>query len=431
MRFPAHIALAGAQEQTVDGTLLGLPAAQLERMAGWRPDFSPDSRAQLARRLGAATARLTGPRLRAGGVRLWVRSAIAGTIVLELLEPGQRFTRLALGTAQRDWRLLRGRVPRAAILAGITLSSALPPSSADLELGSLRQRGAAIGFGGWVASTTQPGRTEPAVPFGARHGPVRRGTRLRIGGPVPLIRPGYRVPDAIPAIVGEDLARRAVDGRLDVMVDGWTVPVRVAGRAALFPTVTRAPRDFVVVDYATLFALLNADRPGAGVPHEAWLAGAPRGPAISRAALAAANRRDAPARAVSGLLAFTVFTALALAAAGLGVAAATALRSERAELMGWLALGAGPQALATSLRLRILLIFGAGAAAAVAGSLLALWLVSSLVAVSATGGAPLPPFEPRLDALGSAAVLGLGAAGAAAVAARLVRVSAVRLRARA
>jgi hypothetical protein len=78
------------------------------------------------------------------------------------------------------------------------------------------------------------------------------------------------VPRALPALASPSVASRAVDREATLLIGGRELPVRVVGTTRLFPTVVESPDDFVVVDYDTLFAALNLDRPGFAVPSEAW-----------------------------------------------------------------------------------------------------------------------------------------------------------------
>src|SRR5205823_5264413 len=98
------------------------------------------------------------------------------------------------------------------------------------------------------------------------------GTRL------PLVHPGAGLPDAflgfqtgaVPALASGSVAAQATGGLLTLVVAGKTLPVRLVGRADLFPSIVADPHDFLVLDYDTLFAALNADQPGLVTPTEAW-----------------------------------------------------------------------------------------------------------------------------------------------------------------
>jgi hypothetical protein len=418
----ASLVSAGARyEDAREATLLGLDGP-IAATQGWAPPA-----AEL--RTGA---RPDGPRLDGREVRLWLRSTIAGTIVVELLLPGDAFARLPLGDAVANrWLRLRARVPprlRGATIVGLAVSSLLIPRPSVFDLGELEQRtldgwSTLDDLHEWQVTAGRFGDVGHVVPTTYERGPIRRGVIVDVPeSDTPLIRPGYDVPAELPAVASEPLARLAVDRRLTAMVRGRPLPVRIVATSERLPTVTRRPDRFLLVDYDSLLAMVTAQRPGEALPTEAWFTGnPPRGrppypdaTVVTRAGVTAAARRDALAGGVDTTLAVTAVLAGGLAAAGLLLAAASLLRAERTELAGWRALGAGPSALARMKRLRVLALYAAGALAAIAGVAIALRLVVALVAVTAGGGDPLPPIEVRIDWPASAALI--AATGAVAVA---------------
>jgi hypothetical protein len=421
-------------EDAREATLLALPGGAVPATQGWRPP------ADLDRRLRTG-ARPSGPRLDDGALelRLWLRATISGTIVAELLLPGDAFARLPLGDAVAGrWVRVRGRVPprlHGAELVGLTLSSLLAPRPIVLDAGPLEQRTHAgwsvlDDLRSWRVAAGRFGDQGIVAPITYERGPVRRGVVVDIPeSDAPLLRPGYRVPEEIPALASEALAAIAVDRRLTAMVRGRPLPIRIVATSERLPTVTRRPDRFLLVDYDTLLAVVTAQRPGEALPTEAWFDGPPpagRPPypdaaIVSRARATATARRDALASGASATLAVTAALAGALAAAGLLLAAASLLRAERGELAGWRALGAGPGALARVVRLRVVALYVAGALAALIGAALALRLVVALVAVTAGAGDPLPPIAIRIDWLASAALVAATGAIAAAVAAVVAR----------
>jgi hypothetical protein len=427
MRLSALVSPSARYEDAREATLLALDGA-VPRTQGWEPPAA-------ALRTGA---RPDGPRVDGSRLRVWVRSTLPATVVLELLLPGDAFARLPLGDTVPDrWVRLRADVPvrlRGAKIVGFTLSSLLTPRAVVLDMAPLEQRGSdgwAVldDFHDWQMPFGRFGDVGRVVPTTYERGPVPSGVIVDVPeSDVPLVRSGYEVPDAIPAVASEPLAALAVDRQLTAMVRGRPLPIRVVAVSERLPTVTRRPDRFLLVDYDTLLAVVTAQRPGEAIANEAWFAGPPpRGRApypeatiVTRAGTTAAARRDALASGAGTTLAVTAVLAGALAAAGLLLAAASLLRAERAELAGWRALGAGPAALARMKRLRVLALYAAGALAAVAGAALALRLVVALVAVTAGGGDPLPPIEIRIDWAASAALI--AATGAVAVAiARVAR----------
>ena len=276
--------------------------------------------------------------------------------------------------------------------------------------------------------TGGPSGESVLVPAGFRDGPVARGvsaTFFPIG--VSLIRPPVELPEALPALAGPDVP----SGRVDLKIAGVDVPLDVRARSRLFPTVTERPRRFVLVDYDTVFAFLNATQPGLMEPSEAWFFSRP--PSALRARLggppfrdASLVRRDEVERAarndVLALDAQALLLALAVVAALLGVgglliATGAMVRDESQERAEYEAMGVDRGALAVALRLRLAIMAALGVAAAVAGGVAGSALTASLVAVSGAARTPLPPIEARV-AWCSCALLLVAVAGTVAVATR-------------
>jgi hypothetical protein len=212
-----------------------------------------------------------------------------------------------------------------------------------------------------------------------------------------------------------------VDGELTVGVAGRELRVRVAALASRFPTVLRTPDSFVVLDYDTLFAALNADRPGFATPTEAWFFGGPRPSAahvVGAEPLRAELLSDPLARGTRDVLDVTALVGAAVAILGLLVGVRSTLGSERMLAAEYEALGVPPSTLVRSAQLRLLLLSVLGIGAGLAGGLLAVRLVGALVAVTAGGGTPLPSIV-AVAAWAPAAAL-LAAVGAVALAAALV-----------
>jgi hypothetical protein len=255
------------------------------------------------------------------------------------------------------------------------------------------------------------------------------------------------LPRVLPGLVSGSLAARAVDGIVTLDVLGRQVPVRVAARARLFPTIVGTPASFVVVDYDALFAALNADRPGSATPSEAWffrpqkpdfadrLTNAPfrLDEAVGVEPLVERLSTDPLAAGIRSLLRLTALVAGALGAFGLVLATRSTLASERPVFGEYSALGVPPTTLARSTQLRLVTLSLLGVAAGLLGGLLALRLIGAFVAVAGTAARPLPPIEPVVAwgeaAALLAAVLGGGLVGVTAVAGRELReVAARRLR---
>ena len=171
------------------------------------------------------------------------------------------------------------------------------------------------------------------------------------------------------------------------------MPLNVVARAKLFPTIAHNPKQFVVVDYDTLFAALNADQPGVLTPNEAWSftpAHPPRG-ALTIAHAESRLRNDPLAAGTRDVLALTGALAAALALMGLVLSARSTLAAERLALAEYEALGVAPRLLRRSTQLRLLVLSAVGVAAGLGGAVLATRVIGALVAVTGTARRPLPP----------------------------------------
>jgi hypothetical protein len=220
----------------------------------------------------------------------------------------------------------------------------------------------------------------------------------------------------VPALASGPIASRAVDGLLVLDLEGIQLPVRVVGRARLFPTVTDRPSSFLVLDYDTLFASLNADQPGLATPAEA-LSFASRRPVhalLGAAELTRTQKEDPLAAGMRQVLGVAGIVAALLGLLGLALATRSALESERLQLAEYEALGVAPTSLRRSAQLRLFALSAFGVVAAVLGALLSGKLISAFVAVTGTARRPLPPINavvawPTLVAV----VAGIALAGAA------------------
>jgi hypothetical protein len=274
---------------------------------------------------------------------------------------------------------------------------------------------------------------------------VRHGARLDLNGTyIALIRPGLAVPHTLPALVSGPVASHAVDREATLLVGPRELPIRVVGTAQLFPTVVDSPEAFVVVDYDTLFAALNLDRPGSAVPSEAWFFNAQRPEFRDRLGrppfrldhatgieeVEAKLVHDPLARGTRDVLAAAAVVAALLAVFGLVLGARSTLGSERLLYAEYEALGVPPRTLARSTQIRLLVLSLGGLVAGFVGALLTLRLTSSFVAVTGTATRPLPSIVPDVAwktgalVLAAVAVGGLGAV--AALAARAFRDTAAR-----
>ncbi len=236
----------------------------------------------------------------------------------------------------------------------------------------------------------------------------------------------------LPVIVDPITAAAARGGTVDIDVAGETsVRGRVVGTLRRFPT---AGTRFIVTAGEALQRTLDSNQPASGTPSEIWLGGSGAvDPAIRDAPynrLVLTVRADAEARLVADPLARGAAALLLLAALAAGAVAVVAvalvvrsdLQSGADDLLTLEADGATPAALRRMLAVRTgTLVLVAIVPGVICGMVLAR-AVTRLVAVTATGGAPVPP----LVAAGSASAV-LGVVLAIAVAAFLAVTLAVLL----
>jgi hypothetical protein len=456
-----------AGQQSV--TVVGVPPHALRNLLGWQERFSDLTRAQIATRVRPKSISLTGPPLPRGAssIRLWARqnSAPVRRAVLHLVLPGHGFATLPLGELRRNWHLVEAPVPAGlsgARLIGIEFPVASGGTTGVIGAlpggisGNVTESNEALEFGGLAARVKGGWRNLPSLAdwTGARApdfegaasprrfdgAPIAEGIHFILSGTsVPLVRPrvelrtaGTSAMYALPALAGPDPAGVAVDGRVTVDLLGHQLRFRTIGRASLFPTITDSPRGFLVVDYDALFTAMNADAPGTAPASEAWFFDPqealrlPEYAQVTRLEEERARRFDDPlAAGARRLLTWTGVAAALLALLGLALSIRVALGVERQVLAEYEALGVGPRALGRSIQLRLVFLCLLGLVAAVAGGALAARAIASLVAVTATAGAPLPPIRAVVDwqqggflvvAVATAAVL-----AAATLAARTLR----------
>jgi hypothetical protein len=469
IRLSAELSSVDPAGEPTPVQVVGIPAIRLSSVRGWRDDFSPLSRVEAARRLRPRPLRLHGPAVGpdADAVRLWARSDTEAprVAVLHFLLPGQRFGYLQLGVLGTKWRKLDVPLPRSlrpAQLIGLEfVPTRFPLGYRALDVnGKIDVSRLALRSGGrwsnvsevdqWVAAASP---LEPGPGYAQEtqflSGPFARGLELELHGTLtPLVRPALKLPRAVPVLAGPAVSREAADGVVELAIGGRTLSFRVRGNASLFPTVVHDIDRFVVVDYDTLFAALNADVPGTSVPSEAWffsphdarfaraLAQPPFRAArvLSARALAAGYLADPLAAGTRDVLLVAAFAAAFLAFLGLVLATRASLESERLTTAEYEALGVPPPTLSRASQLRLFVLSAAGIAAAFAGAFIAVRLVGAFVAVTGTGTSPLPPIAPVVAWVGGGALTAVVAVtGALAVIVLVRRVfresTATRLRA--
>jgi hypothetical protein len=423
---------SGVQAMRLDGAVrvalgndlaarvLALPAAQVPAVLGWRGGFSRLTRNEIARQLRPTPVKLTGPPLArdATALRVFARSRtdFPRTIVLYFLLPHQRFAQLSLGTVWRRWQLLHVVVParlRQAELIAVAYRPTVTPISFKydprgiVDLGPIEQRtrtgwSALPSLAAWKATTLPTGTAGLVKAKRFRNAPVAHGLRFKIRGTLsPLIHPAAGLPTPLPgfstgelpALVAPRVAAQAAGGLVTVVVAGKQLPVRVDATAQLFPTIVNRRSTYLVFDYDTLFAALNADQPGIATPSESWFFRPPAPPHPTLDVVRREHRlRDDPlAAGTRTVLAVTAVVAAALALIGLALAARTTTTSERPVLAEYEAMGAAPRSLRRAAQLRLLLLSAVGIAAGIVAGFAGTRLIGGLVAVTANARQPLPP----------------------------------------
>ncbi len=419
-RTDATYASAGS---TVTVPALGVAAAGLTRLHGWRQSDGSAPLATLGRRLtDPAMLPRPGPALPAGATSLALRArspALRLTVTADLRDPRGGLARIPLGVTPAKAGELRTRLP-----AGSWRLEALElAESSGLEITSGHQNGenpaaatqatARLALGPVVVSGPQ-NRALTTIDIGAWRGvgaattPAGGSTlpvAFQTGGAVGVLRPAQPTDSApIPVLVDPQTAAAAgAGGRLALTIDALPVPAHVVGIVRRVPTLPTGSAGVVVADEAILAGALDAQLPGQGRPDEVWLtrAGSRLRAALREAPLSqltASFRADlerslrtAPlARGVLGVLLAAAALCAVLAVLGLLLALLAGFRDRAAE-RDLESQGVGPHDLRLELRLRL-------AIAAVAGVLLGVVLALVLtrfavvaVRAAATVAAPQPP----------------------------------------
>lgn len=429
-------------ETSQGADVLGIPAGDWTRLAGWRGDFSARPLARLAAAVRPARpVALRTLVLPPGTRRLSLDVAGRGYPIrlraVVRLADGDFATVLLGDTRFRGARTLRATLPPgAASLLGLELdeisglhrsanggTGLQPTANGTLRLSALRADGrpVAVDWAAWIGSGGAAARGGGRVEY-ALTPDVDTAFRLR--------QPTDGVP--VPAVVSPALAAAAgKGGLLPFDVSGERVVLRVVGVATHFPGSTQA--DFVAADEGTLSTALDAALPGVGTPDELWVNGPPslartfaRRPydlltVQSRARLRAQLRADPLARGALLVLAGTAAVALALAIVGLLLGLVADIRDEGGELFDLETQGAEPALLRRHLRLRTLAVAVIGVLGGIATGAVLSAVVLDLVQVTANVAAPEPPLALTLDwrlvgaggagfAVACAAALGAGTA---------------------
>jgi hypothetical protein len=421
-RTEASYPVAG---QTTTVPAIGLPAAGLELLHGWRGSDASAPRSQLTGQLRwPGQARNPGPGLSrtARSVSVAVFAPGAGVAVsaelrdregamrtLGLGETGPRHSRLTAPLPRGRWELESLELDEPAGLAatnGHQLAenpAARTRFSTRLRIGPVEALGgrgrvlARVPIAGWRAV----GAADRASPRG--QGLSVRFVTSGAAGVVRPVQPSDSRP--LPILVDPETAGAAgAGGQLPLSVNGVALRAHVVGVLRRFPTLASNATRFVVADQAQLEGAVDAAEPAAGQPNELWLSTSD--PSRLRTALSSPRlselnfkfrsqieqmlRSDPVARGLLGAVVAAAAIALLIACLGVIVVLLGSGRDPALE-RDLITQGLGPAALRAELQVRVAAIAGLGIVlgliVAVALARLAVGTVRGAVTLSA----PRPP----------------------------------------
>jgi hypothetical protein len=415
----------GVGAATVTVPALGIPAAELAGIHGWRASDGSAPLVALARRLEpTGPVRRAGPTLAAGTRWLALRASAQGfavEVTAVLRDPQGTIRQVSLGTADSGGALMRASVPPGQWeLAALELAE--PSGLAATSGHQNAENPAATLFPARVALgplVVQPARGPSqsvslsgwrGVGAAAKTGSAASGGVVTVSF-TPSATPGVVRPaqptDTSPVPVLTDPATAAAagpDGRIALTVDSLPVTGQVAGVLRRFPTLPPGSAGFVVADEATLAAALDAQLPGQGQPDELWIStGQPNRvrAALSTGTLTSLSSsfradidqqilRTPVARGVVGTLVAAAALSLVLAVVGLLTALVGGARDERAE-SDLTEQGVGPRGLRAELRVRLALASAAGVIIGLGIAMLLTRLAVAGVRAAGTAADPSPP----------------------------------------
>jgi hypothetical protein len=422
-RTDANYASGG---ETVTVPALGIPAAGLIRIHGWRESDGSAPLTALARRLQPpGPVRTAGPVLPADTKWLSLRASSPGfavAVTADLRDPQGRIRQVALGTAGAGVAFLRAPVPPGRWeLEALELDE---PTGLAITNGhqngenpaAATQSSTRVALGPLLALQAG-GRSLMRVPAGGWRGVGAATTSAAGSGPVATISfatsgtPGVLRPaqptDTHPVPVLADpqtAAATGPGGRLALTVDGLPVTGRVVGVLNRFPALPPDAAGFLVADQTTLAAALDAQLPGQGRADELWIS--TRDLARLRAALGSGalaqldssfradidhQLRNAPvAHGVLETLVAATALSVVLAVVGLLTMLLGGARDERAE-SDLEEQGVGPHGLRAELRFRLALVSALGVVVGLGIAALLTRLAVASVRAAGTVANPRPP----------------------------------------
>ena len=412
---------------TVTVPALGVPAAGLIQIHGWRESDGSAPLAVLARRLApAGPVRSPGPMLPAGARWLSLRASspdLTVDVTADLRDPQGAIRQVAFEPAGAGTALLRAPVPPGrweleALELDEPTGVAITNGHQNGENpGAATQSQTRVALGPLLALPAH-GPSLLRVPLGAWHGvgaaatpaPVQSGAAATVdfamSGTPGVLRPAQPADThPVPVLADPQTAASAgPGGRIALTVDGLPVIARVVGVLSRFPTLPLDSAGFVIADEPTLAAALDAQLPGQGRPDELWIATghlAGLRAALGSGALAQLDSsfrvdiddqlRDAPvARGVLGTLIAATALSAVLAVVGLLAALLGGVRDARVE-SDLREQGVGPRGLRAELRVRLALASLLGVVAGVGIAVLLTRLAVASVRAAGTVAEPSPP----------------------------------------
>ena len=412
----------GAGAAVLSPTVLGLPAGAI-RQLGWRSDYSPLTRDEIARRLSAAgEPHLEGAQLAPGEHHLQILAGQRGSALVAqvvIVDDRGRISVVRLGRVPSTPRRLTAGFTNTRPAQVLGLDLALPEGeefmlahrdaegevavvpSGDLSLGPLLDGSDLLtDWHGWRLSTGGDvlGRGSGAL---VRYSFPDTGLHL-------VLRQTQATDDQpMPAVVSPEIARAAggVGATTTLDFEDTHIDARIVGVASRMPSVPADTGPFVLADEAWLSTAIDSNAPGQGTPREIWISGGSGG-ALARppfATLEVASRAaeehllaaDPLAHATALALGAAGLLALVLAVLGFWVGVVSELHDEKSDFFDLEAQGLAPAEMRRQLRMRGLILLVVGTASGLGLAVLLSRLVVSLIRVSATQGVPEPPL--RLD----------------------------------
>jgi hypothetical protein len=431
--------LGGAASVTVP--MLGVPAAGLAAIHGWRDGDGSAPLSAMAKRLRpSGPFRSPGPVLPA--TARWLRvdaysPTLNVSVTADLRDDRGNVRQLPLGTARPGRAFVQSRLPaghwelEAVELdesTGLAITNghqngenpaAATQSTARLTLGPViagdarRRVVMTHSFAAW--------RGVGAASAAPSHTSGTANIVFQTSGFPGVVRPAQPSDHAaLPVLADPGTAAAAGSGgRIGLTVDNLPVEARIVGVIKRFPTVAPGAEGIIVADQSALSDALDAQLPGQGHPDELWIATSRSQPlhaALGQGALAQLSssfraqvqsglRHQPLASGVIGTLLIAGALGGALAVLGLLVVVGGPLRDRSIE-RDLEAQGVGPRGLRRELRLRLALASGLGVWP---GLLIAVLIDRLAVAtVGATeGGTPQPPL---VTVVPWVELVGLGAA---------------------